>query len=175
MLGYVLIIELLSTKGRRNQPKKPNSETPVNKPTMNRRDTAILYPKDDFMTRKITCLVVFLGALTAPALAQQQPSAPAKPTKAEVQKVVQIISDDQAKLATYCKLAAIDEQMAKASEANDNGKLEQLGKEAEALQTTMGPEYLKLVAGLDEVDPQSKEGEELLSAFDPIDKLCEKK
>jgi hypothetical protein len=126
------------------------------------------------MTRKITCLLVVLGALTAPALAQQ-PSPTPKPTKAEVQKVVQIITADQAKLATYCKLAAIDEQMAKASEANDNNKLEELGKEAEALQKTMGPEYLRLVEGLDEVDPQSKEGEELLSAFDPLDKLCEKK
>jgi hypothetical protein len=126
------------------------------------------------MTRDITCLLAVLGALTAPSLAQQ-PSAASKPTKAEVQKVVQIITADQAKLATYCKLAAIDEQMAQASEANDNDKLQELGKEAEALQKTMGPEYLQLVAGLDEVDPQSKEGEELLSAFDPLDRMCEKK
>jgi hypothetical protein len=126
------------------------------------------------MTRDITCLLAVLGALTAPSLAQQ-PSAASKPTKAEVQKVVQIITADQAKLATYCKLAAIDEQMAQASEANDNDKLQELGKEAEALQNTMGPEYLQLVAGLDEVDPQSKEGEELLSAFDPLDRMCEKK
>jgi hypothetical protein len=126
------------------------------------------------MTRDITCLLAVLGALTAPSLAQQ-PSAASKPTKAEVQKVVQIIIADQAKLATYCKLAAIDEQMAQASEANDNDKLQELGKEAEALQNTMGPEYLQLVAGLDEVDPQSKEGEELLSAFDPLDRMCEKK
>jgi hypothetical protein len=126
------------------------------------------------MTRENTCLVVLLGALTAPALAEQ-PSPPPKPTKAEVQKVVQIISADPAKLATYCKLAAIDEQMAQASEANDNSKLEGLGKEVDALQKTMGPEYLQLVAGLDEVDPQSKEGEELLSAFDPIDKQCGEK
>jgi hypothetical protein len=125
------------------------------------------------MTRAITCLL-FLGALAAPALAQQ-PSPPHKPTKAEVQKLVEIIGADQTKLATYCKLAAIDEEMGKAAETNDNNKVEELGKEAEALQKTMGPEYLQLVTGLDEVDPQSKEGEELLSAFDPLDKQCEKK
>lgn len=138
------------------------------------------------MTRKIISLVVLLGALTTQALAQQppapapappaqQPPAAPKPTKADVQKVVQIISTDQTKLATYCKLAAIDDQMAKAGETNDSAKLDQLSKDAEQLQKTMGPEFLQLVAGLDEVDPQSKEGEDLLSLFDPLDKQCEQK
>lgn len=124
------------------------------------------------MTRKITGLFMLLGALAAPAYGQQP--APA-PTKADVQKVVQIIGADPAKLATYCKLAAIDEQMAKANEANDTAKLDQLAKQAEELQKTMGADYAKLVAGLDSVDPQSKEGADLLSAFDPLDKQCEKK
>ena len=125
------------------------------------------------MTRKITALVVLLGAFTTQALAQQP--AAQKPTKADVQKVVQIITTDPAKLATYCKLAAIDDQMAKAGEANDSAKLDQLSKEAEELQKTMGPEFLQLVAGLDEVDPQSKDGEDLLALFDPLDKQCEQK
>lgn len=124
------------------------------------------------VTRRITSVLVLLGAFTAQALAQQPAE---KPTKADVQKVVQIVSTDPAKLATYCKLAAIDEQMSKAGEANDNAKLDQLSKEAEDLQKTMGPEFLKLVAGLDEVDPQSKEGEDLLSLFDPLDQQCEQK
>ena len=128
------------------------------------------------MTLRITSLLVLFGALTTHALAQQpQQPAAEKPTKADVQKVVQIISTDQAKLGTYCKLAAIDDQMSKAGEANDTAKLDQLSKEAEELQKTMGPEFLKLVAGLDEVDPQSKEGEDLLALFDPLDKQCEQK
>jgi len=128
------------------------------------------------MTRKIVCaLALLLGALPFCAEAQQPPPAGPKPSKADVQKVVQLIRADAAKLATYCKLAAIDEQMAKAGEANDSAKLDQLSKEAEELQKTMGPEFLQLVAGLDEVDPQSKDGEDLLSLFDPLDKQCEQK
>jgi len=125
------------------------------------------------MTRKITAsLLVLLGAFTTQALAEE-PSQ--KPTKADVQKVVQIVSGDPAKLATYCKLAAIDDEMTKAGEANDGAKLDQLSKQAEDLQKTMGPEFLKLVAGLDEIDPQSKESEDLLALFDPLDKQCEQK
>ena|SRR5215467_10477855 len=128
------------------------------------------------MTRKIACILALLCALPLAAQAQQRPpGAPPpgpKPTKADVQKVVQIINADKAKLGTYCKLAAIDEQMAKAAEAKDDKKLEELGKQGEALQQTLGPEYVKLTAGLDQVDPQSKEGQELLKEFEPLDKLC---
>jgi hypothetical protein len=125
------------------------------------------------MTRKIACIIALLGAMPLSALAQgAPPPAGPKPTKADVQKVVEVVSADKAKLATYCKLAQIDEQMAKAAEAGDTKKLETLGKEGEALQQTMGPEYVKLTAGLDEVDPQSPEGKDLLTAFEPLDKLC---
>jgi hypothetical protein len=92
-----------------------------------------------------------------------------------VQKVVQIINADKAKLGTYCKLAAIDEQMAKAAQAKDDKKLEELGKQGDALQQTLGPEYIKLTGGLDQVDPQSKEGQELLKEFEVLDKLCNAK
>ncbi len=123
------------------------------------------------MTRKIACILALLAAASLSAEAQQPP---AKPTKADVQKVVQIINADKTKLATYCKLAALDEQMAKADEAKDNNKLQELGKQAEQLQQSMGPEYIRLTAGLDEVDPQSKEGKELLAEFEALDKLCKK-
>ena len=133
------------------------------------------------MTRKIACIVALLCALPlAAAQAQQPPRPPGAPppgpkaTKADVQKVVQIINADKAKLATYCKLAAIDEQMAKAAEAKDNKKLEDLGKQGDALQQTLGPEYVKLTAGLEQVDPQSKDGQELLKEFEALDKQCTK-
>ena len=126
------------------------------------------------MTRKFACLALLLGALPLSAYAQQPPPAGPKPTKAEVQKVVQLINADKAKFATYCKLAALDDQMAKADQAKDTKKLEELGKQAEDLQKSMGPEFVKLTAGLDQVDPQSKEGQDLLSAFEALDKTCPK-
>jgi hypothetical protein len=133
------------------------------------------------MTRKIACIVALLCALPlAVAQAQQPPRPPGapppgpKPTKADVQKVVQIINADKAKLANYCKLAAIDEQMAQAAQARDTKKLEELGKQGETLQQTLGPEYVKLTSGLEQVDPQSKDGQELIKEFEVLDKLCTK-
>jgi hypothetical protein len=122
------------------------------------------------MTRKITCaLALLFGALPLSALAQQQSGAP-KPTKADVQKAVQIISTDKAKLATFCKLSTLDEQMAKADEAGDTKKLDELGHQANDLQNELGPDYLKLTAALDQVDPRSQEGQDLLAPLEALDK-----
>jgi hypothetical protein len=126
------------------------------------------------MTRKIACAVaLLLGALPLSALAQQQTDAP-KPTKADVEKVAQIISSDKAKLATFCKLSTLDEQMAKADEAGDTKKLDELGHQGDDLQNELGPDYLKLTAGLDQVDPRSQEGQDLLEPFEALDKTCPK-
>jgi hypothetical protein len=122
------------------------------------------------MTRKISCaLALLFGALPLSALAQPQSGAP-KPTKADVQKAVQIISIDKAKLAIFCKLGTLDEQMAKADEAGDTKKLDELGQQANDLQDELGPDYLKLTAALDQVDPRSQEGQDLLAPLEALDK-----
>jgi hypothetical protein len=125
------------------------------------------------MTRKIACILALLG--TVPVLAQaQQPPAGPRPTKVDVQNVVQIISRDKAKAATYCNLARIEDEMARATAARDSSKLMELGKQAEDMGQALGPEYVRLTSGLDEIDPESKEGKELLSGFEVLDKLCSK-
>jgi hypothetical protein len=122
------------------------------------------------MTRKTACLIMLLGALSAPSYVQ---AAGPKPTKADVQKVVQGIHADKAKLATYCKFAAVSEEIAKATEAGDSAKIEQLGKQAEDLEKALGADYAQLVANLDQqVDPQSDEGKALQAEFETLDKQC---
>jgi hypothetical protein len=125
------------------------------------------------MTRNFACIVALLGTLSAPAQAQQPPAAP-KPTKADVLKVVQIINADKSKIATYCNLAQIEDQMAKATEAKDSSRLQELGRQAEEMGQTLGPEYVALTSGLDEIDPDSKDGQDLLSGFEALDKHCRK-
>lgn len=126
------------------------------------------------MTRKIAgALALLFGALPLSALAQQQSGAP-KPTEADVQKVAQIISTDKAKLATFCKLSTLDEQMARADEAGDTKKFDELAHQGDDLQNELGPDYLKLTAGLDQVDPRSQEGQDLLAPFEALDKTCPK-
>jgi hypothetical protein len=121
------------------------------------------------MTRKIACMLACLAPLTASAQAQQ--SVP-KPTKADAVKVVKIISADKAKIATYCKLSNLGDEITKAGEARDNGKVQQLSKQADGLKKAMGPEFVRLDAGLGQVDFQSKEGEEMSAELEKLDQFC---
>jgi outer membrane PBP1 activator LpoA protein len=126
------------------------------------------------MKLKIIVACCVLAATSALAAAQPAPPSVPKPTKADVQKIVQIISGDKAKTQLYCQLSALDDQMAAADEKKDEKALEKLGKQAEDLATKIGPEYVKLMQGLDQVDPNSAEGKAFGALMEPLDKLCTK-
>ncbi len=123
------------------------------------------------MTRKTACILAILGLTMS---VQAQESVP-KPTKADAAKVVKIISADKTKVGTYCKLADLGDEIKKASGASDRSKVEQLSKQADDLGKTLGPEFIRLNAGLEDVDPQSKEGQEVEAELDQLDKLCPQK
>jgi hypothetical protein len=121
-------------------------------------------------------LIVAISVLAAiPAVAAAQQATGPKPTKADVQKVVQIISGDKAKTSLYCDLGKLEDEMAQADEKKDQKKSEELGKQADAMGQKLGPEYIKLMAGLEQVDPDSNEGKDLSTALEALDKLCPKK
>ena len=124
------------------------------------------------MTRKIACILAILETLTVSAQAQQ--SVP-KPTKADVVKVVQIISTNKAKIATCCKLADLGDEINNASSAGDNSKVAQLSKQADGLGKALGPEFVRLNARLQQVNFQSKEGQELSAELDKLDNFCSSK
>jgi hypothetical protein len=126
---------------------------------------------------------VAISVLTAmPAFAQAPTDRPpAKPTMADVQKVVQTISGDKAKLQTYCDLDKLHQQIADASK--DTKTFEKtfadLGPKAGALVEKLGPDYTMLMDGLDQADENSGEGkdiaassDEITAAFKSLDKLC---
>jgi hypothetical protein len=124
------------------------------------------------MIRKIACILALFVTGPALAQAQQQQPAAARPTKADVQNVVRIISADKTKVATYCDLARIEDGMARATAAKDSEKLQELGQQAEDMGRTLGPEYVALASVLDEIDPESREGKDLLSGFEALDRRC---
>lgn len=121
------------------------------------------------MTRKIAWILVVFGIATVSTQAQE--SVP-KPTMADAAKVVKIISADKAKIATYCKLAGLGDEITKASGAGDKSKVENLAKQADELEKSLGVEFIRLNAGLEDADLQSKEGQELSAELDKLDKLC---
>jgi len=126
------------------------------------------------MTRKFTFILATIGIITASAQAasaQAQESVP-NPTKADAEKVVKIISADKQKIETYCKLANLSDEINKAGSAGDKSKLEQLSKQAEDLGKSLGPEFIQLSAGLEDMDLHSKAGEEVSAELDKLDKFC---
>src|SRR5471032_1472205 len=118
--------------------------------------------------------VLAIAALPAYALAQSQPKAATKPTKADAQKVIKIISADKAKTKLYCEIAALGEQIDAAAQKKDEKKIDELSQKADDLGTKIGPEYVALMDGLQELDPNSKEGNEIGTMLEALDKLCTK-
>jgi len=121
-------------------------------------------------------LVVATLFVVVPLVAFAQKDEPTdqapKPTLADAQKVVQMISTDTVKLQTYCEIGKLEDEMANAEEANDTKAVEALISKSEALAQQIGPEYLKLVEGLELIDPKSVEGEKLGAVLSALDHKC---
>ena len=125
------------------------------------------------MKLKLVAAIYALAAIPALAHAQQRGPQPTKPTKADAQNVVQIITSDKVKTQAYCDLTKLEGQV-KAVQPNDTKTAEMLTKQAEALIDKLGPEYFKLMDGLEQVDPKSSEAEEFMSILSELDKSCTK-
>ncbi|HZL30980.1 MAG TPA: hypothetical protein VFC54_07960 [Pseudolabrys sp.] len=117
--------------------------------------------------------VAILAIVALPLCAQaQQPQAAPKPTKATAEQVVKIIGGDKAKVKIYCDVADLNDQIIQASEKKDDKKADALADKADELATKLGPEYIALMDGLQEIDPNSKESQDIGTAFDALDALC---
>ena len=105
-----------------------------------------------------------------PLFAQGQPDS-AK-LKADAQKVASPIRGDKAKAQTYCQFDSLSEQIDEAARAKDTKKVEALTERANELEKQLGPEYLALLEATKDVDPNSKDGQEIVSIFDKLDSSC---
>ena len=129
------------------------------------------------MNLKLILAIVAIAALPASSLAQPkkaEPKAPPAVTKADAQKVIKIVSADKAKTATYCEISNLGEQIEAADQKKDNKKVDELAQKADALGAKVGPEYVALINGLQEMDPDSKEAQEIGTMLEALDKLCTK-
>ena len=122
------------------------------------------------MNRSLIVAISLIGA--APLYAQGAQPDTAK-LKADAQKVVGIISGDKAKTQTYCQILDLGDQLDQVDEEKDPKKAENLSKKIDELEKTLGPEYLALAKGLERMDPASREGQEIVSIIESLDKSCE--
>jgi hypothetical protein len=121
----------------------------------------------------LNLVVAVVASVGLPAFAQAQPAnPPPKPTAADVQKVVQIINADKAKLQAYCDLGKLNDQMAAADQKKDTKALEALSVQADSLAEKIGPEYIQFMDGLGQVDENSPLGKQITAALDSLDKQC---
>ena len=116
-------------------------------------------------------LIVAILVITATPLCAQAQK-PNTVTKADVQKVVQLISGDKAKTQIYCDIGKLNEQMAEIDETKDAKKAAALAAEIEALGKKLGPEFTALGERLQDMDPESEDGKQISLILEPLDKLC---
>jgi len=118
-------------------------------------------------------VTIFVTASNATFAQNDDPANQApKPTLADAQKVVQTISSDKTKLQAYCELGKLQDQIEKAEEGNDTKAVDALVAKADALGQQIGPEYLRIVEGLEEVDPNSAEGQKFAGVFNALHEKC---
>ena len=123
------------------------------------------------MKLKLIAAVAVIAAIPLVALAQPKPGTK-PPTKADAQKVVQAISADKGKVAKYCELGKLGDQIEQAEQKKDNKTVETLSKKADELMGQLGPDYVSLMDSLQSVDPNSKDGKEIGAVLEGLDKQC---
>jgi hypothetical protein len=112
------------------------------------------------MNMKPFAIIALLAAFAPmPALSQQQQKAP-KASKAEVQKVVDSIKGDKAKLASYCDFVKLDDQVEQlASKNQKDPKLQSLGQQLTDSIKKVGPDFEKIMnSELDQASSDLLEG-----------------
>jgi hypothetical protein len=116
------------------------------------------------MNRKLVVAILVIAAVPVCAQAQK----PSAVTKADAQKVLKIISGNKAKTQIYCDITKLVEQITEGDENETDGLYQKIDELAKKL----GPEYAALMDGLQEIDPESKVGQEIESVLMALQRLC---
>jgi len=121
------------------------------------------------MQRVNSRIVAILIIGTLPLYAQAQ-----QPNAAELaQKVVGVIAGNKTKTQIYCQVLDLSDELDQVDQKKESEKAEDLSQKINELQKNLGPEYLALLEALKNVDPNSKDGQEIVSIFDKLDSSCE--
>ena len=114
-------------------------------------------------------IVVILVTTAMPMYAQTQDR---NPVVTAAQRVVEMFSSDPAKVETYCAIGTLGVQIEDANEAKDKKTADVLTQKFRELEKQLGPEYVAFVESTKDVDPDSKDGRDIVSTFDALDESC---
>ncbi len=116
------------------------------------------------MNKKFVAAITVMTAVTATVAWAQGQTAP-KASAAEVQKVLDGIKSDKAKLAQFCEITKLEIQSDALAQKNQNDpKLEALGKQMDDSAAKLGPDYQRIINS--ELDDAST------ALFDGLSKSC---
>jgi hypothetical protein len=120
---------------------------------------------------KVMLMVAILAICAVPVYAQEQRPNMEK-LKADAQNVFKIISGHKLKIQTYCKIADLSQQLDRASQKKETKKVEKLAQSIDELESKLDPEYPLLLDRLWNIDPTSRDAQEILSILNKLDDFC---
>lgn len=124
------------------------------------------------MNLKLIVAALIIAVMPVATQAQQGPAQNA--TKADAEKVVKLISGDKAKTATYCEIVKLSDEADQAEQKKDSKKAEALYNKMDELGEKLGLEYVALMEGLQDMEPDSKPAQEIGTVLESLDELCAK-
>ena len=104
-----------------------------------------------------------------PIYAQAQ-KANAVKLKEQAQNVVEIISGDKLKTQTPCEIAELGDQI---DQERNPMKAEELSQKIDNLEGKLGPDFMALVHRLSDIDPDSRDAQEIRSIIEALNDLCD--
>ncbi len=81
---------------------------------------------------------------------------------------------DKAKLKIYCEMAALSEQIDAAEQKKDTKTADALAQKIDSMAEQLGPAYILLMDGLQDMDENSKEAEAIGKTLEGLDEMCGK-
>jgi hypothetical protein len=125
--------------------------------------------------KALVSVSIFAGT-TVVAVAQDEPTNQTpKLTLADVQHLAELISSDKSKLRAYCELGKLHDETQQALEENDAKAIDALTAKTDAFEQQLGPEYDKVLDGLDQIDFSSAEGQQLAAVLKTLQEKCDLK
>jgi hypothetical protein len=115
--------------------------------------------------KALTAIAVF-SITTGASFAQDETGNQAPElTLADVQHLAEVITGDKSKILAYCGLGGIHDQLRQALDNQDAKTIDALVAKADAMEQQLGPEYDKVIEGLELIDLSSAEGQEIAEVF----------
>ena len=125
------------------------------------------------LLKPVISVAIFVGTTVAAVGQEETTNQTPKPTLEDVQHIGEMISGDKSKLRAYCELGKLHDETRQAVEYNDTNAIAAVAAKTDDFERQLGPEYDKILNGIDQIDFSSNEGQQIAAAFYNLQQKCE--